>query len=205
MLAGYGPDMNTHSQIPRLTLLRRLCAFARHACARIDASGRLSSFLDQDRSRWDSHLIDEGQRQLDLSASGPQLTEYHLEAAIAWVHSMAHRADETDWPRIVSLYDTLMALRPSSIVALNRAIAIGQRDGPERGLQEIRGISDHARLAMYPFYYAALGEFEFRSGRHESACEHFQTALTFARNPSERQFFENRIATFEGPTTQQVL
>src|SRR5262249_53243367 len=138
-------------------------------------------------------------------ATGPELTEYHVEAAIAWVHAMAHRAEDTDWARIVSLYDTLMTLRPSPVVALNRAIAIAQRDGPERGLQEIRSIADSDRLATYPFYYAALGEFEFRSGRHQNAREYFRTALSFARNPTERQFFENRIFTCEPTTPQHAL
>lgn len=182
-----------------------MCFDAARLPARVDASGQLSSLFDQDRSRWDSHLVDEGQRHLDLSATGPELTEYHVEAAIAWVHSMAHRAEDTDWARIVSLYDTLMTLRRSPVVALNRAIAIAQRDGPECGLQEIRAIADLDRLATYPFYYAALGEFEFRIGRHENARQHFRTALRFARNPAERQFFEHRIAACEPTTPQHVL
>jgi RNA polymerase sigma-70 factor (ECF subfamily) len=170
-----------------------MCFDAARLPARVDASGQLSSLFDQDRSRWDSYLVDEGQRHLDLSATGPELTEYHVEAAIAWVHAMAHRAEDTDWARIVSLYDTLMTLRPSPVVALNRAIAISQRDGPERGLQEIRAIADHDRLASYPFYHAALGEFEFRSGRHQAAREHFQAALALARNPMERRFLDQRV------------
>lgn len=140
-------------------------------------------------------MVDEGQRHLELSATGPELSEYHVEAAIAWVHAMAHRAEDTDWARIVSLYDTLMTLRPSPVVALNRAIAIAQRDGPERGIQEIRAIADHDRLASYPFYHAALGEFEFRSGRHQTAREHFQAALALARNPMERRFLDQRVTT----------
>jgi RNA polymerase sigma factor (sigma-70 family) len=182
-----------------------MCFDAARLPARVDASGQLSALFDQDRTRWDLHLVDEGQRHLDLSAAGTELTEYHVEAAIAWVHAMAHRAEDTDWARIVSLYDTLMTLRPSPVVALNRAIAIAQRDGPERGLREIRAIADSDRLATYPFYYAALGEFEFRSGRHENAREYFRTALTFARNPAERQFFENRIVTCESTTSQHAL
>src|SRR5262249_13564702 len=100
---------------------------------------------------------------------------------------------ETNWDQIVSLYDALMNIRPSPIVALNRAIAAGQRDGPERGLLELRTIADSERLANYPFYYAAFGEFEFRSGQLDSAREHFSKALNLSRNPAERQFFERRI------------
>jgi len=86
------------------------------------------------------------------------------------------------------------------VVALNRAIAIAQRDGPERGLEEIRAIANADRLASYPFYHAALGEFEFRSGRHEIAREHFQTALKLARNPMEREFLDQRVRTCESAT-----
>ena len=128
-----------------------------------------------------------------------------MEAAIAWVHALARRTEDTDWARIVSLYDTLMTLRPSPVVALNRAIAIGQRDGPERGLQEIRDIADRDRLATYPFYNAALGEFELRSGRYDHASQHFRLALRFARNPAERQFFEHRIALAQPTTPPHAL
>ena len=101
-----------------------MCLHAARLPGRVDASGSLISLFDQDRSRWDSRLVAEGQRFLDLSATGPELTQYHVEAAIAWVHAMAHRTEDTDWGKIVSLYNTLMTIRPSPVVALNRAIAI---------------------------------------------------------------------------------
>jgi len=172
--------------------------------ARVDASGNLSSLFDQDRSRWDSRLAAEGQRLLDLSATGPELTEYHVEAAIASVHAMADRAEDTDWRKIVSLYDTLMTIRPSPVVALNRAIAIAQHEGPERGLEEIRAVANSDRLATYPFFHAALGEFECQSGRLEIARQHFRSALALARNPMERQFLEQRIAACEHAAPQQI-
>lgn len=86
-----------------------------------------------------------------------------------------------------------MALRPSPIVALNRAIAVAQQEGPERGLEEIHAIPDTDRLAAYPFYSAALGELEFRRGRREIARGHFQAALGVARNDMERRFLEQRV------------
>jgi predicted RNA polymerase sigma factor len=174
-----------------------MCLHAARLPARLDASGNLRSLFDQDRSRWDSRLVAEGQRFLDLSAAGPELTEYHVEAAIAWVHAMAHHTKDTDWGKIVSLYDRSMTIRPSPVVALNRAIAIAQHEGPERGLEEIRAIADRDRLASYPFYHAALGEFEFRSGRYEIAREHFRQALALARNPMERRFLDDRMAACE--------
>jgi RNA polymerase sigma factor (sigma-70 family) len=174
-----------------------MCLHAARLPGRVDSSGDLRTLFDQDRSQWDSDLIAEGQRLLDFSASGSELTEYHVEAAIAWVHATAKKAEETDWGSIVSLYDQLMAIRPSPVVALNRAIAVAERDGPQRGVEEIRAIANASRLARYPFYHAALGEFEFRQAKFETACRHFQSALALARNPAERQFFAQRIAACE--------
>ena len=181
-----------------------MCLHAARLPARRDSSGDLLSLFDQDRSRWNLTLIAEGQRLLDLSASGNELTEYHLEAAIACVHATAHSIEDTDWGMIISLYDKLMGVHRSPVVALNRAIAIAQRDGPQRGLEEIRAIANSDRLARYPFYHAALGEFELRRGRHGTAREHFQNASAFARSAMERQFFEERIRACDRTAPQHT-
>ena len=133
--------------------------------ARLDASGKLNSLFEQDRSLWDQKLVGEGLRLLDLSATGSELSEYHVEAAIASVHATAPSMQATNWAEIVSLYDALMTIRPTPIVALNRAIAVGQRDGPESGLTELSAIADSERLSKYPFYHAAFAEFELQAGR----------------------------------------
>ena len=165
---------------------------------RVDSSGNLSSFLEQDRSRWDAQLATEGQRLLDLSASGAELSEYHVEAGIAAIHASAKNAQDTNWAGIVSLYDVLLKIRPSPVVALNRAIAVAELQGPERGLEELHAIADRERLRAYPFYSAALGEMELRKGKREKAREYFQSALELARNPMERRFLEHRIDACEG-------
>ncbi len=162
--------------------------------SRLDASGELTQLLDQDRSRWDQRLLLEGQRLLEASAMGDELTAYHLEAAIASLHGGATDASGTPWQDIVSLYDVLMRVRPSPVVALNRALAIAMCDGPARGLEELRAIEDRDRLTAYPFYSAALGELELRAGRATAAYERFQEALALARNPTERRFLERRLA-----------
>jgi RNA polymerase sigma-70 factor (ECF subfamily) len=161
--------------------------------ARLDADGNLVSLADQDRSRWDRELVGEGLRLLDRSATGRELSQYHVEAAIAAVHADAGRVEDTDWATIVALYDTLMALRPSPIVALNRAIAVAQNEGPDRGIEEIGAIVRRDRLASYPFYAAALGALELRRGRHETARQHFREALALARNPMERRFLDRQV------------
>jgi RNA polymerase sigma-70 factor (ECF subfamily) len=175
-----------------------MCLHAARLPARIGSDGHLHSLVDQDRLRWDEALIEEGLRLLDASATGSELSEYHVEAAIASVHVRAPSVQETDWRQIVALYDTLLALRSSPVVALNRAIAVGQADGPERGLEEIRAITGAERLAEYPFYFAALGELEFRLDRHEVAGEYFRAAASLARNPMERSFLEARARAAGG-------
>jgi RNA polymerase sigma factor (sigma-70 family) len=166
--------------------------------ARLDASGNLTLLIEQDRSRWDGELIVEGRRLLELSATGYELTEYHVEAAIASVHADAHSTEATNWRAIITLYDTLMNIRPSPVVALHRAIAIAQQEGPLRGLQEIHAIENRERLAAYPFHAAALGELELRAGRVAVAREHFRTALALARNPTERRLFGQRMSACDG-------
>jgi len=165
--------------------------------ARVDGAGRLQSLLEQDRTQWDRGLMAEGMRLLELSATGAEVSEYHVEAAIAATHARAGRMEDTDWGAIVALYDTLMGIRSSPIVALNRAIAVSQRDGAERGLAEIQAIADSERLAAYPFYWAAQGELEFRLGRCEVAREHFCAAGKVARNGMERRFLEGRVKACE--------
>ena len=183
---------------PRTYALAALmCLNAARLPARIDASGDLRSLFDQDRSAWDQQLIGEGMSFLDVSAKGAEVSEYHIEAAIASVHATARGIEDTDWRKIVSLYDSLLTIRPSPIVALNRAIAIAQRDGPDRGIEEIRSIPDIDRLASYPFYWAALGECELRCKRCEPAQSHFRSALTLARNDAERHFFTQRLHASE--------
>jgi len=176
-----------------------MCLHAARLPARVDESGDLSSLFDQDRSKWDAGLAARGQRYLELSAAGTELSEYHIEAAIASIHASARSTEDTDWRSIADMYDRLMAFAPSPVVALNRAIAIAQLEGPERGLEEILAIDDRERLAMYPFYSAALGELELRSGRREAAREHFAHALALSRNPMERRFLSRRAEACGAP------
>ncbi len=162
--------------------------------ARLDGGGDLSPLLDQDRSRWDAGLVAKGLALLERSAAGHTVTPYHLEAGIAAAHAAAPGVADTDWDLIVSLYDRLMALAPSPVVALNRAIAIAQRDGAARGIAELQAIVDRERLDRYPFYPAAIGELELRRGNGDAARQQFATALTLARNAAERRFLDKRVA-----------
>jgi RNA polymerase sigma-70 factor (ECF subfamily) len=174
-----------------------MCFSAARLPSRLDQLGNLIPLARQDRSLWDQELIGEGARFLELSACEEDLTDYHIEAAIAAIHACASAVDETDWQAVVALYDTLIRVRPSPVVALNRAIAVAERDGPERGKEELAAIADGGRLASYPFFSAALGEFELRCGRRQCAQAHFKAALTLARNPAERHFLKQRLNACE--------
>ena len=167
--------------------------------ARVDEAGDLTELALQDRGRWDTRLIAQGLDLLEASARGEVVSEYHLEAAIAATHAMAPSAEQTPWGDIVELYDALQRIRPSPVVALNRAVALAEQLGPERGLAALRSIPGAERLAAYPFYPAALGELELRSGRVDEARKHFRAAHRLARNPAEKSFLERRLARCEVP------
>ena len=170
-----------------------MCLHAARMPARLDVHGDLVPLREQDRSLWDASLTAEGMALLDAAATGETLSEYHLESAIAALHATATSLKETRWDEIIGLYDLLMRLRPSPVVALSRAIAVGERDGPEAGLLAVRAIDHDGRLGRAPFYEAALGDLEWRAGRVEAAQGHLRTALARARNESERRFFERRL------------
>jgi RNA polymerase sigma factor (sigma-70 family) len=165
--------------------------------ARLDSEGDLNPLPVQDRSRWDTELVEKGLALLDRSAEGPVVSAFHIEAAIAAAHATARSVDETNWSSIVELYDRLHAIAPSPVVALNRAIAVGQRDGADAGLEALAAIAPD-RLRTYPFYPAAIAEFELRRGNLESAREHFSAAVGLARNDAERRFLERRVRDCNG-------
>ena len=175
-----------------------MCLHAARLPARADAAGDLSALADQDRSAWDARLVAAGLAHLERSAAGREVTAYHVEAAIAAAHASAPSLAETDWATIVALYDRLMAVAPSPVVALNRAIAVAERDGAARGLEALGAIADRGRLAGYPFYPAALGALALRSGDREAARAHFRDALGLARNAAERRFLERRLGDCGG-------
>jgi RNA polymerase sigma-70 factor (ECF subfamily) len=160
---------------------------------RVDIDGDLHSLWEHDRSRWDSDLLAQGLELLERSASGTEVSAYHIEGAIAATHASARSLAETDWESIVRLYDRLLSIRPSPVIALNRAIAVAERDGAERGLSELAAIRDQGRLARYPFYQAALGDLQLRLGRDQVAAGHFRSALDIARNDAERRFLERQL------------
>ncbi len=174
-------------------LLALLCFHAARLPGRIDDDGGLIQLEIQDRSKWDRDLMARGFHFLEKASQGNELSEYHLEAGIASLHCVAPTYEKTEWPKILELYDLLYRLKPSPIVALNRAIALGKALGPEEGLTELSKIPDPAKLKDYPFYPAAQGEFHLLAGRSAEAGKHFEKAMKLARSRSETNFFERKL------------
>jgi len=174
-------------------LLALLCFHAARLPGRMDDDGSLIQLEIQDRSKWDQDLIARGFNFLEKSSIGTELSEYHLEAGIASLHCLSPTYEKTEWAKILELYDVLYRLKPSPIVALNRAIALGKALGPEEALVEFMKIPDPARLENYPFYPAAQGEFHLLAGRPADAAKHFEKAMKLARSQPETNFFERKL------------
>jgi len=161
--------------------------------SRLDAQGALLRLEDQDRSRWDQTLIERGLRHLATAAQGGELSEFHLQAGIAALHSVAPDHAATDWPRILSHYDALLRLRPSPIVALNRAVAVAQVHGPQAGLDVIALIPEREQIEGHHLLHAVTGELHWRLGRHEAAAENFRRALALAQVGTEQVYLTRMI------------
>lgn len=160
--------------------------------ARMDDTGNLLRLQEQDRSRWDAAMIARGMRHLAQSAAGDELSAYHLQAGIAACHGRAKDYASTDWAQILSLYDQLVVLDASPVVALNRAVALAEVHGPEAGLAAVNAIAKLDTLDGYYLLHAVLGELELRRKHPQAAAAHFERAMQLADMKPEREFLAGR-------------
>lgn len=161
--------------------------------ARTSPTGDPILLEDQDRALWNRSQILEGRALVRQAISSGQFGSYALQAAIASVHAEASNATATDWAQIVGLYDVLLFVQPSPVVALNRAVAVAMRDGPLAGLQIIDGILAEGNLADYHLAHAARADLCRRLGKTADAKASYQKALALARQEPERRFLEKRL------------
>lgn len=166
--------------------------------ARVDAAGNQVLLEDQDRALWDADLIAEGQRLVVAALTGPGVGPYAVQAAIAALHDEAPGFDATDWPQIAALYDVLLRIEPSPLVALNRAVAVAMRDGPEAGLVLLDELTVAPELRRYPLFHAARADLLRRLGRTEEAAAAYRAALALAGNEPERATFRRKLAGLTG-------
>ena len=163
--------------------------------ARCTTEGDLVPLEEQDRTRWDHAAIAEGAALAEAALRQRGFGAYALQAAIAAVHAEAAVASATDWPQIVGLYDALMRSEPSPVVALNRAVAVAMRDGPEAGLALIGPLLP--ALPGYHLALAAMADLCRRAGRIEAAREHYRAAAALAQQEPERRFLMRRLAELD--------
>ena len=168
--------------------------------ARLDEAGDLVVLEEQDRSRWDKEQIAEALKLINEAPSGTP-GPFALEAAIAAEHCKAARAEDTDWLRIVTLYDLLYQLMPSPVVALNRAVAIAMDQGPQAGLAIIDELAASGELEEYHLLHAARADMLRRLGSNSEAAESYELALKLASNDSERRFLERRLREVRSPVS----
>jgi RNA polymerase sigma-70 factor (ECF subfamily) len=162
--------------------------------ARTSPEGELVVLEEQDRSRWRADLIREGTALVRRALSVPRFGPYAIQAAISAVHADAATADATDWNEIVGLYDVLMAMSPSPVVELNRAVAVAMRDGPEAGLLLVDAILARGDLADYRLAHAARADLSRRVERTGDARASYTRALQLTRQEPERRFIARRLA-----------
>ncbi|MCI0706868.1 MAG: sigma-70 family RNA polymerase sigma factor [Ignavibacteriae bacterium] len=174
-------------------LLALMLLHAARFPARMDDQGNLLLLKMQNRSLWDRRMIVEGITYLDQSADGELITEYHLQAGIAACHCLAPSYEDTDWEKILMLYNMLIQANDSPVVLLNRAIALAKVQGPEAGVKTIEEIRSSKRLDSYYLLYAVLGELYFEMKRYEEAATHFRRALELTSVRSEQDFLSRKL------------
>ena len=182
---------NARTNLPKTNaLLALMCFQASRLDARIADDGNIVLLKYQDRSLWNQELINRGRNYLSSSAIGDELSDYHIEASIAACHAMAPTFEETNWPRILSLYHTLSIIKPGPIVDLNKAIVIGYVESAARGIEELNKITG---LENHHLFQAALGDFYLQTGDNLQAKSSYQKALTLTTSIQEKQLITQKM------------
>jgi len=161
--------------------------------ARVNDQGQLVTLEEQDRSLWDKAEIEEGVRLVERALAFRRVGNYQLQAAIAAVHAEAKIAEETDWRQIVALYEELMRITASPVVALNHAAAVALSEGPERGLSLIEAAGINGALKNYYLFHASRADLLRRLGRFDEAAAAYNLALSMTSNRVEQNYIQNRL------------
>jgi RNA polymerase sigma-70 factor (ECF subfamily) len=179
-------------------LLALMLLNAARLSARTDDAGNLLRLHEQDRSTWNRAMIERGIEHLALSSSGDSVSEYHLQAGIAACHSTAADDASTDWPQILALYEHLMRLKPSPVIALNRAVALEHVHGAQTALEALDTIPGRSALDHYHLYHAVRGWFCQKLGRRAEAIAAFQQSRSIAALSSEKELMTKLIDQARG-------
>jgi RNA polymerase sigma factor (sigma-70 family) len=180
-----------HAEVHALAAL--FCFDAARLATRLDDEGVFVPFTEQDRTLWDRSLIERGVIHLAAASTGDRMTRWHLEAGIACEHAIAPSVRETNWQRIVDLYDMLQALAPGPVIALNRGLAVAELRGLAAGREALLAVANDEQLAFYPFFWGALADIERRAGHPTEARPLYERAMALARNEAERLAYERKL------------
>jgi RNA polymerase sigma-70 factor (ECF subfamily) len=175
-------------------LLSLMLLHAARFPARVDDDGAMFLLREQDRGKWNQAMIAEGMRALDRASAGETISAFHLEAGIAACHAAAPAWELTDWPHILDLYDDLLALTGSPVVAMNRAVAVARVEGPLSGLATLDAISNRDALDRHPLLPAIQAELWREAGDTQRAIERYRAALGLARSAPEHRWLSGRLA-----------
>ena len=162
--------------------------------ARTSFDGDIVLLADQDRSLWKRDLIDEGSALVNRALATQRFGFYTVQAAIALVHAQAASADQTNWQRIVTLYDLLIRIHPSPVINLNRAVAVAMAEGPLKGLSIIDDLMNDGELSQYHLAHSARADLCRRLGRFSEARASYEKALSLSTQEPERRFYQKRLS-----------
>jgi RNA polymerase sigma factor (sigma-70 family) len=200
LLAGepVGSQPRTHA------LLALMLLNAARLPARTDEGGNLLRLEEQDRSAWNKPMMARGIAHLARSASGDELSAYHLQAGVAACHCAAADYASTDWEQILALYDRLVAIDDSFVIALNRAVALSHVEGPQAGLNCLMSICDTSALDSYYLFHAVLADFQTQLHDYASAASHLRRAIKLTNLKSEQTLLQKRLLDCESQAARRT-
>lgn len=186
---------NKNIRLPEtFALMALMCFHASRSDSRMTAEGEIILLPNQDRSKWNYNLIAEGNEYMDKAAFGDAVSAYHLEAAIAFEHCTAPSFKETNWERILQLYQWLTQISPSPITEMNKAVAVMQVHGAQEALKSLQNITDKNKLETFYLYHSLLGEINSQLQKSADAKANFETAIRLTQSEAEKKMLKDKIA-----------
>ncbi|TWI86480.1 RNA polymerase sigma-70 factor (ECF subfamily) [Chitinophaga japonensis] len=189
---------HTHTQVPEtFALMALMCFHASRTDSRLSAEGEIILLQDQDRGKWDRQLVATGNDYMNRAASGHTISQYHVEAAIAYEHCAAENYTQTNWERILAYYDLLCEMAPSPVTEVNRAVAIMQLHGATAALTALERITAQKKLSSFYLYNSLLGELHARLRNIPLAKKYFGIAMTQTQSATEQRILGSKISALD--------
>ena len=187
---------NEHTRLPEtFALMALMCFHSARTDGRVSDTGEIILLAQQDRSKWDDKMIEEGNRYMNEAAFGDKVSAYHLEAAIAFEHCIAENYESTNWIRILELYTWLCQVNPSEIAEINKAVVIFKLHGAPAALIALQNMKDNAKANGYYLYHSLLGEIYATQHDSVKAAVHFKLAIDLTKSEAEKKLLREKMST----------